>query len=141
MFITQISASRVTTDLLKCLKDTGWTDRETMSYANVRKYTELLQYIIMLDDKIHKSTLSFEFSPQATLHFIVPKLKTKVEEKHSTENLASTPVAVVQQKDADTEASASSVATTVKAKPKYYCSYCQRDAHTVGRCFQCIRGQ
>ncbi len=39
MFITQISANRVATDWLKCLKDTGWFERENNDlYSNYEIY-------------------------------------------------------------------------------------------------------
>lgn len=140
MFVTQISEHQEKNDLTRCLKDTGWSDGVTMTLTNISKFTELL-YIIILDGKTRKTTLLLEFRTQDKFHSFVQKLKTTTEEKDGTKCLSSTPVAVAQKKDPDTEASGSSLAKTVKAKPKYYRPYCQRDDYTIGRCFQRNRHQ
>lgn len=127
----QVDAYRLSTDLIKCLKEGGWTDGENMSLDNTLKFLEFLIYMIVLKDQYRKSSLSLEFGPDDKLHDFVLKLKTKIEEE---EGAACPAVAGVRQENANSNASASSVVASTTGKPKFKCSYCQRDGHTVYYC-------
>lgn len=139
IFVAQVIANQIATDLMKCLKDTGWMDGY-MTYTNIKKYTELLLYMLILDGEIRKSTLFLEFRPRDTLHSFVQKLKTKIEEKEGVPYLFSD-VAADQDKNAGANVSASSVAAACQGKAEHTCSYCQREGHSVSRCYQRIRDQ
>ena len=140
LFVTQVSAARIATDLMQCLQDTGWTDGIIMTHTNVGKFLEFFLHQLMLDGRTHSSTLPLESLTEDELHSFVQKFKTKLEEK-GTECMSTTSVSAVKHKDADSEAPSSSATAVAKEMPKYSCFYCQKDGHAVGRCYRRMRDQ
>ena len=141
MFVTQVSATRITSDLMQCLQDTGWTDGTTMTHTNVGKFLEFFLHQLMLAGRTHSSTLPLESFTADELHSFVQKFKRKLEDKEGAECMPTTSLSAVQHRDADSEAPSSPATTVAKEKPKYSCSHCQKDGHTVGRCYQRRRDQ
>ena len=130
--MSSVEAFRVTGDFISILKDNGWIQGDMMTVQNVSTFLEFYNYMIFLNGKCRRSTLSLMFEPKERLIHFVNRLKTKLRE---TNNLNSSAVAAALPSTGDENLEPSYAAVTMSNRQVYTCTYCQREGHTAGRCF------
>ncbi len=127
---SQVLAYRFTEDFDKYLRDNGWDEGGYISIENHNKLIELFIYMLSVKGECRESATSLDYKPTEDLLDFVQRHKTKLEEKG---NKALT-IGATQAEQAD-EGEPSYAAVAATHKGGVTCQYCQRERHTINRCY------
>lgn len=135
-----VPATRLTENAMRILKSAEWSSGDSVSLEKVAKFLNLFHYLIFLRTNIRLASLSLTYKPEERMHDFCTNVSTKLTERQG--EAAGPVVAAVSETSISSTAATSTTgpAGRTGAVPRF-CSYCNRNGHTLVRCHQRMNDQ